>query len=147
MFDDMRRKLQSRNKINKPQRTKKSPQDITAGNNCRRGLKKLTRCKMGRKAWSILIVVSTVLYSFFMSLIGPSMSYVSSGPMQYLLMGLTGTYWTPILIPLIYLCVLLGFCCSKTGKCLLDKIWKKKKEVATETEKNEAGVNKESKKT
>ncbi|KJP84944.1 hypothetical protein AK88_05422 [Plasmodium fragile] len=151
MFDNMRRKLQSRDKVNKPQHKKKSVHDGTTGNSCRRGLKKCKRCKMWRRVWLGLIVVATVLYTFLISPAAQSIvqtSLMSQGAQLGLWM-LMGTYGAFVLIVIVYCCVLICFCCSKTGKCLLDKIWKKKEkeEAPTETEKNEAEVNKESKKT
>ncbi|KJP84964.1 hypothetical protein AK88_05403 [Plasmodium fragile] len=146
VFDDMRRKLKSTDKVKKPQHKSKSSQDITAGDNCRRGLKKWTRCKMGRKAWLALILVLSVLYAFFMSSLGQS---VLSGIFRMILgqaafATFMGTYGAFILIVIVYFCVLICFCCSKTAKCVLDKIWKKKEkeEAPTETEKNEGEVNK-----
>ncbi|KJP84992.1 hypothetical protein AK88_05374 [Plasmodium fragile] len=146
LFDDMRRNLKCADKVKKPQHKKKTMQDITAANSCRRGVKKWTRCKMGRKAWLGLVVVSTVLYAFFMPIMQKLIVGQTTG-IAYLFLALTNMYGIPILIVIVYCCVLAAFCCSKTGKCLLDKIWKKKEkeEVATETETK--GVNEESKKT
>ncbi|KJP84980.1 hypothetical protein AK88_05390 [Plasmodium fragile] len=144
VFDDMRRNFKSKVKVQKPNHVKKSSQDITAGNNCRRGLKTLIRCKMGRKTWSILIVVFTVLYSSFMSIMQQLMSWGFPTGIADFFSPIISMYGIPILIPIIYLCVLVCFCCSKTGKCLLDKMWKKKEkdESPTETKNNEGEVNK-----
>ncbi|KJP85119.1 hypothetical protein AK88_05244 [Plasmodium fragile] len=151
MFDDMRRKLKSRDKEKQAEHKKKTSQNITAGNNCRRGLKKLIRCKMGRRAWMKVIVVFSVVYSFLISPVAQSIVHASLMSSQAVLSfwPMMGIYGTSILIPVIYACVLVCFCRSKTGKCLLDKIWnkKEKEEAPTETQKNEGKVNKESKKT
>ncbi|KJP85646.1 hypothetical protein AK88_04718 [Plasmodium fragile] len=143
LFDDMSRKLQSRDKEKQAEHNKKSSQDITAANSCRRGFKKWKRCKMGRRAWIKLIVVATVLYSGLMSIMQQLIVESSSG-ISYFFWSLAGVYGTPILIPIIYACVLAAFCCSKTAKCVLDKIWKKKEkeEDPTETKSNEGEVNK-----
>ncbi|KJP84998.1 hypothetical protein AK88_05368 [Plasmodium fragile] len=142
MFDNMRRKLQSRDKVNKPQNKQKESQDITAASSCRRGLKKWTRCKMGRRAWSILIVVATVLYPVLPSLV--QASAMALGVTAEPVVSVIAIYGSPMLCAIIYLCVLVCFCRSKTGKCVLRKIWKKKKkeEVSAEMEKNEGEVNK-----
>ncbi|KJP86043.1 hypothetical protein AK88_04300 [Plasmodium fragile] len=70
-------------------------------------------------------------------------------PTPFISAAFMGSFGPFILFTIIYLCVLLRFCRSKTGKCVLDKIWKKKEkeEAPTETQKNEGKVNKESKKT
>ncbi|KJP84823.1 hypothetical protein AK88_05549 [Plasmodium fragile] len=101
---------------------------------------------MGRKAWLKLILVFSVLYSFLISPVAQGLvnaAVMSLGPPVGVWIGM-GTYGAFILIPIIYLCVLLRFCRSKTGKCLLDKIWKKKEkeEAPTETKNNEGEVNK-----
>ncbi|KJP87058.1 hypothetical protein AK88_03344 [Plasmodium fragile] len=148
LFDSMCKNLKPGAPLKKPQHKNKTAPDITARNSCRRGLKKLTRCKMGRRAWLGLVVVSTVLYSSFISIMPHVMSIIMQEGQILNLSFWMGLYGGPILITVIYSCVLLCFCCSKTGKCLLDKIWKKKKkkEAPTETD-NNIGVNKESNKT
>ncbi|KJP85184.1 hypothetical protein AK88_05178 [Plasmodium fragile] len=138
VFDDMRRKFKPKVHVKNPVPVKKKPQGATAQNKLKECCQKLKRFKMGRTAWSILIVLSTLLYSFFMSIIHSSMlSSLSS--LTDLLLSLTAFSGIPILCIIMYLCVLLCFCRSKTGKCLLDKIWKnkkkEKKEAPTETEK------------
>ncbi|KJP85004.1 hypothetical protein AK88_05359 [Plasmodium fragile] len=142
VFDDMRRNFKSKVKVQKPNHVKKSSQDITAGNNCRRGLKTLIRCKMGRKAWTILIVISTVLYAFFMTIIQPFSNEPQTG-IILLLSTLGSIHGTALLIASMYLCVLVCFLRSKTAKCLFDKFWKKKEkeEAPTETKNNEGELN------
>ncbi|KJP85318.1 hypothetical protein AK88_05051 [Plasmodium fragile] len=143
LFDDMRRKFKPKVHVKNPGSVKKKPQGATAQNKLKECCQKLKRFKMGRTAWSILIVLSTLLYSFFMSIIQSSMPSALSS-LTDLLLALTAFSGIPILFIIMYLCVLLCFCRSKTGKCLLDKIWKKKEkeEAPTETEKKEAEVNK-----
>ncbi|KJP88411.1 hypothetical protein AK88_01863 [Plasmodium fragile] len=136
VFVDMRRKLKSKVHVKNPVPVKKKPQGGTAQNKLKECCQKLKRCKMGRKAWTILIVISTVLYAFFMTMIQPFSNETETGIML-VLSALGSMHGIALLIAIIYLCVLLCFCCSKTGKCLLDKIWKKKekKEAPTETQK------------
>ncbi|KJP85125.1 hypothetical protein AK88_05250 [Plasmodium fragile] len=143
VFGNVCKGLKSKMQANRSRQTKNKPQGGTAGSSCRRGLKKWTRCKMGKKAWSILIVVSTVLYSFLVPTMQDYMSYGSYTIADYF-SGLASMHGIPMLIPIIYACVLVCFCCSKTGKCLFDKMWKKKKkeEGPTETKNNEGEVNK-----
>ncbi|KJP84881.1 hypothetical protein AK88_05487 [Plasmodium fragile] len=143
VFDDMRNKLKPKLHVQNRRPLKKKPQGGTAQNKLKECCQKLKRCKMGRRAWSILIVVATVLYSFFMPIFRESLP-TTFFSISSVFSALTFLYGIPILIPIIYCCVLVCFCRSKTAKCLLDKIWKKKEkeEAPTETEKKEGEVNK-----
>ncbi|KJP84929.1 hypothetical protein AK88_05438 [Plasmodium fragile] len=141
VFDDMRKKFKPRIRVKNPRTIKSKPQVGTAKNKLKECCQKLKRCKMGRRAWLGLVVVATVLYPVLHSLVESSMIELF-GTGTSAVGGTIAISVVPILIPIIYCCVLVCFLRSKTGKCLLDKIWKKKKEGPTATEKNEGEVNK-----
>ncbi|KJP85109.1 hypothetical protein AK88_05261 [Plasmodium fragile] len=148
VFVDMLRKFKPRDKVNEPRPIKSKPQGATAQNKLKQLCQKLKQCKMGRRAWIKLIVVLSVLYSFCMSSAGQStLNYALVGIFTLNLQALSYLAGLApfIVFTIIYLCVLLRFCRSKRAKCLLDKIWKKKKkkeEGPTETKNNEGKVNK-----
>ncbi|KJP88405.1 hypothetical protein AK88_01857 [Plasmodium fragile] len=122
LFDDMHRNLKFKVKVKKPQHKKKTMQDITAGSSCRRSFKKWTRCKMGRRAWMKVIVVFSVLYTFFISPVAQAIYTSFFGLSPFISAAFMGSFGPLILIVIIYLFVLVRFCRSKTGKCVLDKI-------------------------
>ncbi|KJP88233.1 hypothetical protein AK88_02180 [Plasmodium fragile] len=149
LFDDMRRKFKPKVHVKNPGPVKKRPQVGTAKNKLKECCQKLKRCKMGRKAWLALILVLSVIYPLLLSDVGatmlPAMFYVMVGPFTFT--QFMRRYGPSMLIPIIYSCVLVCFCRSKTGKCLLDKIWKKKEKEEAPTETETKGVNEESKNT
>ncbi|KJP86036.1 hypothetical protein AK88_04293, partial [Plasmodium fragile] len=105
VFDDMRRKLKSKVHVKNPGPAKRKPHGGTAQNKLKECCQKLKRCKMGRRAWSILIVISTVLYAFFMTIIQPFSNEAETGIML-VLATLGSMHGIALLIAIIYCCVL-----------------------------------------
>ncbi|KJP86211.1 hypothetical protein AK88_04182 [Plasmodium fragile] len=151
LFHNICNKLKLKVHVKNPGPVKRKPQAGTAQNKLKELCQKLKSCKMGRRAWIKLIVVLSVLYPFLISSLGQTT--LDAALKGIFMLNPTALSFLPGLAPfilfvIIYLCVLLCFCRSKTAKCLLDKMWKKKEkeEAPAETKNNEGKTNKESKK-